>query len=794
MSASPEPDLLSVSVRALCEFAAREGDLDLRFTPAPTALEGMSGHAEVGSRRPSGYERELRLEGRYRQLQVRGRADGYDPARNRLEEIKTHRRGDAAVPLNQLALHWAQARVYGWLLCEARGLVALELALVYYDIGSQRETLVQEHQTAAALKAIFEGLCDRFLAWARDEIRHRGERDLALGELAFPHGAFREGQRRLAEAVYRANAAGRCLLAQAPTGIGKTIGTLFPALKAMPGQKLDKVFYLTAKTPGRQLALDSLRALREQVASPPLREQGVPPPLRVLELVARDKACEHPDKACHGESCPLAAGFYDRLPQARVAAAAAGWLDRSALREIAAAHSVCPYYLAQEMSRWSDVVVGDYNHFFDLGALLHGLTQQEGWRVSLLVDEAHNLVDRARAIYTAELRLAELRAVKRTAAVELRRPLGALERQLKARAMSQEEAYRVEDELPVELATAVRKAGAALGAHFSECPAHGDSDLLHWYFELLRFESIAELQGAHSMCDFRIATPPGGRVPSGLQRAWGAESSARAQASKPAGPADIAVCIRNVLPAPLLAERWAVAHSATLFSATLAPVAHYLEMLGLPETTVSIDVASPFQDGQLAVRVVRKVSTRYRDRGRTLDAVVAIMGQQYERQPGNYLAFFSSFEYLQSAADRLAQLYPEIGICLQSPGMPETEREAFLARFTPQSRGIGFAVLGGAFGEGIDLPGTRLIGAFIASLGLPQLNAVNEQLRKRIEACLGRGYEHTYLYPGLRKVVQAAGRVVRAPDDRGLVYLMDDRYAHREVAQLLPQWWSIEES
>ncbi|MCD6679863.1 MAG: ATP-dependent DNA helicase [Burkholderiaceae bacterium] len=758
MLAPADPALLPVSARTLCEFAARRGDLDMRFGNAPTALDGIAGHRLVGSRRSPGYERELRLEGRFDSLLVRGRADGYDPVANRLEEIKTHRRGDAPVPGDQLALHRAQANVYGWLLCSSRGLSELEVALVYFDIGSQRETVLSERHSAEALKAVFEKLCRRFLDWAREQVRHRADRDAALSALGFPHAGFRDGQRRLAESVYRATVSRRCLLAQAPTGIGKTIGTLFAALKAAPGQQLDKVFYLTAKTPGRQLALDALERIR---ASHP---GGAP--LRVTELVAREKACEHPDKACHGESCPLAAGFHDRLPQARRSAAEAQWLDRLALREIASSHRICPYYLGQEMVRWSDIVVGDYNHFFDRGGMLHGLCVQEGWRASLLVDEAHNLVDRARAMYTAELSMSDLKAIRKTAPASLRRPIGALQRAWPVTAPPPADAYRVLERPPAAFDAALARLTGALGEHFGEHPGDETPELLAWYFALLRFQDIAELHGPHSICDLR-----------------------RDEAAR-----DATICIRNVVPAPLLQARWAAAHSATLFSATLSPSAHYVDLLGLPESTVFVDVPSPFRCGQLAARVIRNVSTRFRDRERSLDSVVSVMAGQFRERPGNYLAFFGSFDYLQRAASRLNELHPGIATWAQSRRMPEAQRDEFLARFTCDSKGIGFAVLGGAFAEGIDLPGARLIGAFVATLGLPQVNEVNEQFRRRIDANLGDGYEHTYLYPGVRKVVQAAGRVVRTPEDRGTVFLIDDRYARSEVRRLLPGWWSIHDA
>ena len=293
-----------VAVRALCEFTAKVGDLDLRFTPSPTAQQGIAGHRTVASRRSALYQPELSLEGQYGALTVRGRADGYDPVANVLEEVKTYRGDFAAMAANHRQLHWAQARVYGWLLCQSLQLPQVNLALVYFDIVSEKETRLQETWSAADLQQFFEQQCGLFLAWAEQEMSHRQARDEAARRLAFPHEQFRTGQRALAEAVYKTASTGRCLMAQAPTGIGKTIGTLFPLLKAMPARQLDKVVFLTAKTPGRKLALDAAQVLYPK---------GQNVPLRVLELVARDKACEYPENACNGDSCPLARGFYDRL-------------------------------------------------------------------------------------------------------------------------------------------------------------------------------------------------------------------------------------------------------------------------------------------------------------------------------------------------------------------------------------------------------------------------------------------------------------------------------------------------
>jgi Rad3-related DNA helicase len=744
----------NVAVRALCEFTAKCGDLDLRFTPAPTAQEGMAGHALVASRRGEGYQAELALSGEFGPLRVRGRADGYDPARGRLEEVKTYRGDLQRMPANHRQLHWAQLKVYGWLLCQQQSLPEIELALVYFDIGSQKETLLTERHRACDLQAFFEELCQRFIAWAEQELAHAGARNAALESLAFPHAGFRHGQRQLAEAVYKAVSTGCCLMAQAPTGIGKTLGTLFPLLKAFQRQTLDKVFFLAAKTPGRQLALDALRQIRAE-------------PLRILELVARDKACEHPASACHGESCPLARGFYDRLPAARKAAAQQRWLDRESLREVALAHQVCPYYLAQEMARWSDLVVGDYNYYFDSSALLFGLASTNQWRVSVLVDEAHNLVERARKMYSAELDQLRLKTLRKTAPAVLKKPLERIGRSWSELNKEQAEDYRAYADPPQKMLNALQGAVNAITDYFTDNPTTHDGALQDFYFEAMQFGRMAEQFDSHSLFDLSKRPGQGGGSLSRL-------------------------CLRNLVPAPFLEPRFAASRSTVLFSATLNPRHYYSDLLGLARNTPWLEVDSPFDAGQLQVRVAAEVSTRYQHRASSLGPIAELMARQFRERPGNYLAFFSSYDYLQQVAALFAREQPQVPIWMQARQMDESERQAFIQRFEAGGQGIGFAVLGGAFGEGIDLPGERLIGAFIATLGLPQLNPVNEQLRQRMASLFGAGYDYAYLYPGLQKVVQAAGRVIRTTEDRGVVHLIDDRFARPEVRRLLPSWWAID--
>ncbi|MEE8874912.1 ATP-dependent DNA helicase [Pseudomonas helleri] len=745
-----------VAVRALCEFTAKVGDLDLRFTPSPTAQQGIAGHRTVASRRSAGYQTEVSLEGQYQSLTVRGRADGYDPQGNVLEEVKTFRGDFASIPANHRQLHWAQARVYGWLLCQSLQLPLVNLALVYFDIVSEKETRVEETWKAADLEQFFNQQCSLFLNWAEQEMRHRQARDEAAQQLVFPHAQFRAGQRSLAEAVYKTASGGRCLMAQAPTGIGKTIGTLFPLIKAMPKQQLDTLMFLTAKTPGRKLALDAAQVLYPA---------GSQRPFRVLELVARDKACEYPENACNGDSCPLAKGFYDRLPAARQAAVAQTPLDQQTLRSVALDHQVCPYYLSQEMARWADLVIADYNYYFDFTALLYGLAQANQWRVATLIDEAHNLVERARQMYSASLDQHTLNSVRQNAPAALDKPFKRLNREWNALHKEQNGPYQVHPQLPAKWLSALSGCITAIGDYLNDHPQGLTGNLQAFYFEALQFNRVAELFDQHFLFDVSV------------------RDAGRRRVSQ--------LNLRNIVPAGFIAPRLASAQSNALFSATLSPRPYYANLLGLPAGTVWIDVESPFSAQQLKVQVVSQISTRYVHREASLAPIVELIAAQFAQRPGNYLAFFSSFDYLQQVAELLAERHPQVPQWLQSRRMDEAARQGFLDQFTLASQGVGFAVLGGAFGEGIDLPGARLIGAFVATLGLAQLNPVNEQIKQRLAGLFGAGYDYTYLYPGLQKVVQAAGRVIRTQSDQGTLFLIDDRFAEPKVQQLLPGWWQL---
>jgi DNA excision repair protein ERCC-2 len=762
-----------VAVRSLCEFVCKTGDLDTRFTPSPTSLQGIAGHIRVREKRHSAYQSEISLEGQYQTLRVVGRADGFDPTSNQLEEIKTHKGASDVytMPANQRALHWSQAKIYGWLMCQKQSLDEIKLALVYFDIDSEEETLMSERYDADVLRQFFESTCAAYLDWAQRQAAYIDSRNSFCKTLSFPFGELTGGQRVFAEAVYRAQIGSRCVIAQAPTGVGKTIGSLFPSMKALGNKTLDKVFYLTAKTPGRALALESVAQINAQVV-------GTENEIRVLELVAKDKACVHPDKQCNGESCPLAKGFYDRLPMGREAACQSpGAWTQAYVAARAIEHSVCPYYLSQELVRWADVIVGDYNYYFDVSAMLFSFSQQEQWRVGVLVDEAHNLLERARKMYSATLAEKALDDVNRGVAQQLlpkavQKDFQKLQRAWRKHFKEQTVPYSAIDSaeaMSAKLVLAIEATSNSLGTWLAD-PATLDlgldpSDIKPvqtLFFDMLHFQKIAELQDEYFFLE----------------------------SQKPA-KGEQTITLRNVIPAKVIAQRFKAAASVTLFSATLAPMLAYRQALGLPENTVEVDIDSPFSSDQLAVTVHRSISTRFKDRSASLNQLAKVMAEQFTEKPGNYLAFFSSFDYLSQALDAFSVAHPGIAVFQQSRSMAEAERTAFLESFVDGGQGIGFVVLGGVFSEGVDLPGDRLIGAFIATLGMPQINQLNDEMKQRLDKLLGAGYEHVYLYPGIQKVVQAAGRVIRGKTDTGCVHLLDDRFGGDQVRRLLPAWWQI---
>ena len=629
-------------------------------------------------------------------------------------------------------------------------------------------------------------------------------RTASLTALTFPFPAYRPGQRALAGEIYRARIAGRSgqkggtrLFCQAPTGIGKTISAIFPALKAMGEGSGEKLFYLTARNTTQTAAEDAVARLR--AAQPGLC-------LRSVTLTAKEKVCLHPDPeghpACLPELCPYACGYYDRLKDALSALlASSGCFDRAALAAAAQRFTVCPFELGLDLSQWCDVVVGDYNYLFDPVVHLKRFFDSAGDWI-FLIDEAHNLPDRARAMYSAQL--------EKTSLTEAKRGLGrgksalrtALNRADKAMLAARRSCVRLAPfsgkdpdraEEPVQT-TLLPETEPALSL---PPPLYAREGTV--FFKELPAALLAPLRGILAPLQDWLEQNPEAETHAGLLELYFGLQDLLRTAERydshfvtrlTARGSQLELQLLCLDPAPFVSASLATGRSAALFSATLTPPGFYRSVLGCTDAR-AVALESPFPRQNLGLFGLPFLSTRYRDRQSSISAVSDALAQMARSRTGNYLAFFPSYAYLQQVHQDFAARYPDIPTLVQETGLDDAAREAFLAKFAPDPAQtlLGFGVMGGIFGEGVDLAGDRLIGCAIVGVGLPQVNPRQEMLRRYYDEEQGAGFDYAYRFPGMNKVLQAAGRVIRTPQDRGVVLLLDDRFALPEYTRLFPPHW-----
>ncbi|MCY0963898.1 ATP-dependent DNA helicase [Parathalassolituus penaei] len=756
-------------VRELCEFAARRGSINGSFAPTPTAREGIAGHQWLQARYSNEFQAEYTLGGVINDVELQGRLDlvRLPDATNSVPhiiEIKTFHGRYQRLSEGQKLLHLSQLRLYGALLCQRLNCNSIILEVVYVELNS-RQTFPELHTaTREELLAEAAQLCDIWKQWQRQEQAHRQQRNALLADLPFLASGFRPGQRDLSTDVYKAIYRGQRLLLEAPTGLGKTLGVLYPALKSMGINNSDRLFFLTARSTGRQLALDGLQRLLTNTPD-------APAPLRVLELIAKEKACEYPDSICHEDFCPLAADFYERLSAARLQAAHEGLLDQANLQRIARTHQICPWYLGREMAVWSDVAIGDVNHYFDGSALLFYLTQEQRWQSVVVVDEAHNLIDRARGMYSTTLEQSVFELSLRGRKPGFRDALQAVQRAwqtIEEREFERSEAsQRWLDYIPNGIADPLNKLQGILTEELAEDPQN--RELQQTLFACVGFLELAKHFGDHSIVELQRQQRDTGEL-------W--ERS------------HLILSIHNLIPADFLQQRFQVAKAAVLFSATLHPADYYCNLLGLPEDTHSRQTPSPFHSSQIHLDIIG-LDTRAQKRNQTAPRLAQDIQNHYQQHPGNHLVFFSSFDYLQQVVHQLKQLPDAPTVVTQASNLSERQQKAFINTLRKQRGVMAFAVLGGVFSEGIDLPGDALISVSIVTLGLPPFDRYHKLLKERLDERFGSefGWSYTWLYPGLRRVVQAAGRLIRTPEDRGHIRLYDQRYHNPEVQDLLPDWW-----
>lgn len=755
---------IRVSVRNLVEFILRTGDIDSGFvgTSNNRALEGTRIHKKVQNASGGNYESEviLRYDIEYEDyiLSLEGRADGIikDKDAVTIDEIKS-----TTSPLEKIdedfnPLHWAQAKCYAFIYAEENRLSSINVQLTYYQIDTDEIKRIVKEFRFEELKQFFFDLIEKYFIWTEMQHKWNIKRDISIKELSFPHKNYRKGQRELAVAAYKTIVNGKKLYAQAPTGIGKTISTVFPAVKAMGEGHISKIFYLTAKTITRTVAGEAFSLMREKGLH-----------IKTVVLTAKDKICFKEKATCNPESCEYAKGHYDRVNDAIMDILTnEDELNREIIEKYAQKHCVCPFEFSLDLTLWADAVICDYNYVFDPSVSLKRFFAEKGGDYAFLIDEAHNLVDRAREMYSSELYKKPFLDFKREVKATYPKLSKALNKinqyMLDIKKKCNSDGYYIKEEFDSEIYFHLKK-------FITECEeyllknknAENYEEYLNLYFDALAFIRICELY------DDRYIT----------------------YAEKANG--DIKLKLYCLDPSHLLKETLRKGRAAIFFSATLIPMDYHKYILGGEDDDYTIYLNSPFPIENRCILVADSISTKYRDREGSYLDIVEYISSVLNAKKGNYLIFFPSYQYMNKVYELFTEKYPEYETYIQEPDMTEEEREDFLELFEldKDKNVIGFCVLGGIFSEGIDLKHDRLIGVIIVGVGLPQICLERDIIRDYFNKVNNLGYEYSYMYPGMTKVLQAAGRLIRTEEDRGIILLLDERFVYSNYQRLFPREW-----
>lgn len=752
----------SIAVSTLVAFVLRAGDLDLRFAGPGRPLAGIRIHQLIQGRRPAGYRSEvpvsIEVETPDLILAVGGRIDGVLETGQTIivEEIKSTTRDLALIEKWPDPCHWGQLRIYAHLFASAHHLDAVTLRLTYCHLDTGDTLELVEAGPRDTLASFFQAVVERYLQWATTLDRWRRLRDRAILALDFPFSSYRPGQRALAVAVYRALRDGGQALVQAPTGIGKTMAVLFPAVKTLAEGRIERIFFLTARNTGQASALQALETLEEKG----LR-------LKRVSLTARDRICFCPEAACNPELCAYARGYYDRLPAAVEAAFIRDHLDRDAVEAVARSQRVCPFALSLDLARWADCIVCDYNYAFDPRVYLKRFFDEPGSACAFLVDEAHNLVERSREMFSAELNQATF---------------GLLRRAVKGRLAA---VYRAAGRIRTWMNRLRKETLAGGGFQSDDRLPDGLEPLLHG---LLR--ASEHWLAGNMAAPYRDIVMQAYFETTGFLRVWEHFDGSYVTCCR-ATQADLQVKLFCLDPSGHLKSALGRCRTAIFFSATLTPADYFQHLLGCESRVAKLAVPSPFAREHLAVLIAGGVSTYYREREASLDRIAQLVRTFVQAKKGNYLCFFPSYAYMLGVADRIRDAAAAFDILVQTPDLDDAGRVRFLDRFcahNPRTL-VGFAVMGGVFGEGIDLVGERLSGAVIVGVGLPAIGPERELIRSYFNQ-RGAGFDFAYRFPGINRVLQAAGRVIRGERDRGALLLVDRRFGHPGYSGLLPDHWS----
>jgi DNA excision repair protein ERCC-2 len=763
--------VLSLPVRVLVEYTMRTGDLMVDFTfsgGTDRALEGIRLHQKVQNSRPEEYTPEVTVSHEQETpefiVKIRGRVDGIFQYLDHviIDEIKSTTRNPDSFEAFENPVHWGQVKVYAYIHALQNELPSIDAQLTYIntETGKKREYL--KTFSFEDLETFFNDLLTGYLQWASILKKWRIHRDDSIKHLEFPFDNYRPGQRHMALEVYRAIEREEQLIAEAPTGIGKTMAAIFPAIKAIGNELTEKLFYLTAKTTGRVVAQNALHDLRDKGLN-----------FKSLTLTAKDKVCFKPDSACNGEECEFARGYYDRINEAVITVFQQDALTREVIEEGARKFEVCPFELSLDLSLWVDGIICDYNYAFDPRIHLKRFFGEEADKktFTFLVDEANNLVDRSREMFSAELfkqPLLDLRRAIKGDLPDVYRKTGTINSRMVTFRKECEETGQplARDDFPDDLIPVLRRFTKAaedwLKKNIKE-PYR--KDVLDLYFQVVWFIKVAEkFNETYSFCLEKIDD-------------------------------DLRIKLFCIDPSVQLREALDRGSAAIFFSATLAPVDYFRYILGCDTSAKQLILPSPFPPENLCLLAADRISTLYKYRDRTSMNIARAIDALVKQQAGNYLVFFPSYKYMKMVYQLFVLMNPYVERIVQTPGMTEGQREEFLENFSIDNRSegltlVGFAVMGGIFGEGIDLVGDRLTGAIVVGVGLPGISMERELIKEYFSRLQGSGFEYAYLFPGMNRVFQAAGRVIRSDQDRGVVLLIGHRFTSPQYRNLFPYHWN----
>lgn len=751
-----------VSVRELVAFVHNEESIDNRKQSNHTALEGSKIHRKLQQSMDENYQSEVSLktvyQGKQFDIQLEGRCDGIWQKENQIiiDEIKTGEHTFEQLEDATLQLFMAQAKIYAYIYALQEKLEEVVVMVRYFCTQDEKIDEYQNQYSFDELNNYYQETMKEYEKWLIFLDKYRQNRQKKLQALQFPYNNYRKGQRELSIAVYRTLSQEKCLFMEAPTGTGKTLSTLFPALKAMGEYNQGRIFYLTAKTITRQVALDTMKLFEEQQSE-----------IKTIEISAKEKICFMNECKCNPDYCPFAKNYYQKQKLAIWDLLNNGhFYSREQISEVAKKYECCPFELSLDLSLYSDVIVCDYNYLFDPQVYLKRFFELEETDSYFLVDEGHNLISRAREMYSKALSLQLIKDFKKLLPKHHRKHHKILQQFIEyceeSRKLLKDQDYLFQKELPDKLIDL----GYRWSEYFRDFLLELKDEIPTWlqnlYFDLMSFLKISEYYDDHFTFLVELVNH------------------------------ELQFKIFCLDPAHFIKQKLDFGKGSVLFSATLSPVQYYQNLLVGHTDDLTFRQSSPFNQNQYQVLVADYLPMTYKYRSQVVDSLCELIKKATDIKAGNYFCFFPSFSYMEEVYQRYIQLYPEAEVLIQSRELKDVEKEAFLANFQAQNEQVvlGFCVLGGVFSEGIDLKKNRLIGSIIVSVGLPQISKEQEELKRYFDEKNQQGFYYIYQLPGFNKMMQAAGRVIRTEEDRGVILLIDQRFSRKDYMQLYPSHWS----